>query len=447
MEPGICRTFTLTFDLLPHKENYVMKPAKLASIFALTVLCVGSIHSAAQTERVIHSFNGSGDGAIPFQGVIVDSSGALYTVGQVGGPYGYGTVVQLVPPSGAGPWTENILYSFTNGSDGGNPLTNLVMDSSGAIYGATEDGGALGCGTFYQLVPPAGGSGEWTENTLQDLACASNGYSAGPLFVVRDPTTGVIYGSVQSAGPFGGGWIYAMTPPSGGSGWTYTVIHDFNENPAASRYVYGCTPFEVIVAPAGRLYGVTDGCGAGGGTVYRLAPSSSGEWEITLIYTFGPGYSSSNGAYPLGLLLGSDGVLYGAAAGGLYGQGLIYSLTPPVGGGLSTETILHNFAATGDGNAPGPVTPGPGGTLYGETAGGGVNDTSCSPYPGCGTVYQLTPGSGGVWTEDILYEFSPTGGDANNPNLGPLVEHGGNLFGVTYYGGATGNGAVYEVHP
>jgi uncharacterized repeat protein (TIGR03803 family) len=444
MEPEISRTFTLTFDLLPHKENFVMKAAKLARIFALAVLlCVGSIRSAAQTERVIHSFNGSGDGSIPYQGVIVDSRGALYTAPVAGGSYGYGTVVQLVPPSGAGPWTENILYSFSNGSDGGNPLTNVVMDSSGALYGATEVGGALTCGTFYQLVPPAGGTGEWTETTLHDMACSGNGYSGVPLFIVRDPSTGVIYGGVQVGGPYGGGWIYEMAPPSGGSGWTYTVIHDFTDNPSAPGYVNGCTPFGLIVAPAGRLYGVNDGCGAGSGTVFRLAPSSSGGWNFTLIYSF----SGSDGDYPTDLLLGSGGVLYGAGGGGLYGQGVTYSLTPPAGGGSWTETILHNFAATGDGNVPGPLMPGPGGILYGATSGGGVNETSCSAYPGCGTVYRLTPGSGGVWTEDILYEFSPTGGDASNPNMGPLVEHGGNLFGVTYYGGATGNGAVYEVHP
>jgi uncharacterized repeat protein (TIGR03803 family) len=59
----------------------------------------------------------------------------------------------------------------------------------------------------------------------------------------------------------------------------------------------------------------------------------------------------------------------------------------------------------------------------------------------------LIPGSGGSWTETILHNFAPTGGDAINPNPGPLLERGGNLYGATYNGGTSNDGAVYAVHP
>jgi uncharacterized repeat protein (TIGR03803 family) len=59
----------------------------------------------------------------------------------------------------------------------------------------------------------------------------------------------------------------------------------------------------------------------------------------------------------------------------------------------------------------------------------------------------LIPGSGGFWTETILHNFTPTGGDAINPNPGVLLERGGNLYGTAYWGGADGDGAVYAIHP
>jgi uncharacterized repeat protein (TIGR03803 family) len=119
-----------------------------------------------------------------------------------------------------------------------------------------------------------------------------------------------------------------------------------------------------------------------------------------------------------------------------------------VAGGAWTETILHNFAATNDGNVPtAGVILGPGGVLYGSTPGGGSSESRCGFYNGCGTVFQLTPSSGGVWTETTLHNFASTGGDAINPNPGRLLLRSGALYGTSYNGGANNLGAVYAVHP
>jgi uncharacterized repeat protein (TIGR03803 family) len=431
------------------RKNIANTQRFLAKIVALS-LCMSATLAAAQTEGILHSFaGGTLDGSVPYTGLIADSSGSLYGTTDTAGPNGYGTVFQLVPPSGGGTWTENILYSFSNGSDGATPVTNLVMDSADVIYGATGNAGAFNCGTFFQLVPPTGG-GAWTENTLYNFPCAFEGGISGPGSIARDPSTGIIYGTVQNGGPFNGGWIYKMVPPASGGTWTNTVLHNFTTNPSAPGYANGCVPWTLILGPNGGLFGTASYCGVGGGTVYRLTPptGSGTSWNFALLYSFGSAVTSPNGYNPYGLVFGKGGVLYGTTtAGGGARYGTVYSLTPSGTGSPWNETIIHDFTGSPDGNYPlSGVILGPAGSLYGTTAGGGLSNTTCGAYPGCGTVFQLTPGSSG-WTETILHNFAPTGGDAINPNPGPLLQRGGNLYGVSYLGGASNDGAVYAVHP
>ena len=90
-----------------------------------------------------------------------------------------------------------------------------------------------------------------------------------------------------------------------------------------------------------------------------------------------------------------------------------------------------------------------GGWIYRLTppAAGGSSETRCGFYNGCGTIFQLTPSSGGVWTETVLQDFVSSGGDAINPNPGRLLLRSGTLYGASYQGGASNLGAVYAVHP
>jgi len=94
------------------------------------------------TERTLYHFSGGADGAQPYGGVTFDPSGNIYGVTRVGGAYSLGTVFQLTP-SGSG-WTENVLYSFQNGSDGEEPLAGLILDGAGNLYGTSSDGGTGG---------------------------------------------------------------------------------------------------------------------------------------------------------------------------------------------------------------------------------------------------------------------------------------------------------------
>jgi uncharacterized repeat protein (TIGR03803 family) len=70
----------------------------------------------------------------------MDSNGNLWGTTLVGGASGYGTVFELSPAAG-GTWTQKFLYSFQGGSDDGAfPFAGLTMDSSGNLYGTTWQG-------------------------------------------------------------------------------------------------------------------------------------------------------------------------------------------------------------------------------------------------------------------------------------------------------------------
>ena len=118
----------------------------------------------AQTETVLYTFTGSGDGGVPYAGLISDKDGNLYgTTTQYGnGPCtfpftGCGTIFELMPVNDSGnvQWTFKLLYTFQGGSDGADPSSDLVFDSSGNLYGTTAWGGTgcegTGCGTVFEL--------------------------------------------------------------------------------------------------------------------------------------------------------------------------------------------------------------------------------------------------------------------------------------------------------
>ena len=426
---------------------------KTMLLFTLaSMLFASATFAAAQTERILYSFTGgTGDGSDPYAGVTADSSGALYGALSEAGEFGDGVIYKLTPPSGSsGRWTESVIYAFTGGTDGGGPTSDLAIDSSGNLYGITNGGGSGNCGTVFQLVPPSGGT-TWTENTLYNFLCGSAGLSEEPGDVILDPSSGKLYGVAGYTGEFGGGYVYQLTPPASGGSWTYTVLHSFNNNSGTAGYAKGCDPWSLTLGRDGALYGTTIYCGAGGGVVYKLSPPSGGgtTWIEHVLYTFGAEGTSPNGYSPYGLVFGADGVLYGVTAlGGASGNGTVYSLTPAPSGEPWSQAILHNFGATADGNLPiAGVIFGPDGVLYGTTAGGGASETTCGFYQGCGTVFQLTPGSGGTYSETILHEFAATGGDAINPDPGRLLFLGGTLYGTSYQGGHLGLGGVFAVRP
>ena len=82
------------------------------------------------------SFNGA-NGSSPESGLAMDSSGNLYGTAYNGGASSDGTVFEVAQGTG----TLTTLASF-NGTNGSDPVTGLILDGSGNLYGAAEQGGA-----------------------------------------------------------------------------------------------------------------------------------------------------------------------------------------------------------------------------------------------------------------------------------------------------------------
>jgi uncharacterized repeat protein (TIGR03803 family) len=198
----------------------------------------------------------------------------------------------------------------------------------------------------------------------------------------------------------------------------------------------------LIVDASGNLYGTTFYGGAhGAGTVYKLTPGTSG-WTETVLHSFND--TGVDGFWPNDrVTMDGSGNLYGTTFfGGAFGVGIVFELSPGTGGGW-TEKTLHNFSAgSGDGTYPHTsLVFDAAGNLYGTTAGGGAN--------GYGAVFELSPTVGGVWNETV-YSFSST--DGAGPYGALVFDAAGNLYGTTYNGGAStaclyGCGTVYELSP
>src|ERR1700722_13814134 len=361
---------------------------------ALITAVAASTPAAAQQETILHSFGSSTpDGIVPEADLIIDSSGNLYGTAVQGGtgscPGGpvCGNVFELSPKAGGG-WTEKILHQFTNnGKDGYQPRTALVMDSAGNLYGTTAAGGAHGFGTVFELTPKAGGL--WIEKVLFSFYLQTGGLPYGGLIL---DAAGNLYGTTSDGGSYHNtcGTVFELKHSSAGV-WTQKVLHVFNLDG-----VDGCSPeAHLIFDSAGNLYGTTsDGGAEYGGVVYQLTPGSGGSWSETLLHSFNDDDLNGSSLYG-GLVEDAAGNLYGTTAGGGTGScpngtdcGTVFELSPSTGGSWNW-TLLYSFAGNPDGGAPfAGLVFDSAGSLYGTTAGGGPYSNGAL---GGGTVFELTP--------------------------------------------------------
>jgi uncharacterized repeat protein (TIGR03803 family) len=415
----------------------------------LAALLLAATFATAQNMTILHSFNDTNNNStdlnIPEAPLIADHAGNLYGTTISGGTSKYdGGVFEISPPAAlGGPWTETILYNFSGGTDGTMPVGGLVMDANGALYGTTSEGGTGLYGTVFQLSPPAVQGGAWTETILFSFDKGNDG--GGPVSSLVFDKSGNLYGTASSGGSGAGGVIFELSPPAiSGDPWTETVLYSFV---AAKKSVTGCEPeASLLPAQSGAFYGTTIGCGAnGGGVAYELSPPaiSGGAWTYSVIHVFGFANGTGDGNYPTAnLIAGKGGVLYGTTQeGGTDGLGTVYSLTPPTTkGGAWTESVLHIFTNT-DGAFPvGGLNLTANGTLYGTTCCGGSNIV--------GNIFKLTPPtvSGGSWTFTTLYNCTNATTSPSFPWASMLLINGA-LYGTSHSGGPNNDGTVFKFIP
>jgi len=210
---------------------------------------------ASGNVTVLYSFTGGADGSEPRAALIRDAAGNLYgTTFLGGGQYPYGVVFKLDTKG-----KETVLYTFTGGTDGGNPTADLVGDAAGNLYGTTDYGGSgqgeNGFGVIFELNK----SGD--EQSLYQFTGGADG--ADPIAgLVRDPA-GNLYGTDTEGGAYGYGTLFELHKSG-----KLTLPHSF------CKLCDGAEPIGDLIRDAvGNLYGTTaQGGPSGYGTVFKITP-------------------------------------------------------------------------------------------------------------------------------------------------------------------------------
>ncbi len=378
---------------------------------------------ARDAEKILYAFTGLTDGGYPYAGPILDSKGNLYGTTYNGGTSYCGTVFELIPSS-SGTWTEQVLYSFTGCTgatqDGSQPFGGLVFDKKGNLYGTTLNGGNSFAGTVFELSPESNGT--WTEKVLYNF---TGGIDGGyPEFGLTLDAVGNLYGITYAGGAKGFGSVFELAMGSNGT-WSEKTLYSFT---GGNDGAYpGCSlTFDTV----GNLYGTTQFGGVHDyGVVFELSRSTDA-WKEEVIHAFTGG---AGGASPnAGVVLDKAGNVYAEATFS------VLELSP-VPGGTWTAASLHDFTGGSDGaSAYGALTTDNAGNLYGMTYSGGKHR---------GTVFELSPGQNGAWTETILHSFTG-GSDGQFPYFNYLsIDASGRVYGTTQAGGPSNQGVVFQITP
>lgn len=264
---------------------------------------------AKETETLMHTYVKSQDGC-PTGNLTVDPSGNVFGVTQDGGANGWGSIVEFVPSDSG--WTENILYSFTGGGDGGAPYSELVRDNNGNFYGTASACASNCAGTAFELSPSDSG---WTYHVLHIFKGGKDG--GQPVAALTFDAEGNLYGATSGWGSKPGGTVFRLSP-SGGS-WKFSTLATMtgSDGPVAA----------LTLDATGHIYGTNFMDGADGyGSVFSLTKTAKG-WKYRTLHDFTGG---ADGGYPGGgVTLDATGDLYGTAVlGGANNQGVIYRIKP-----------------------------------------------------------------------------------------------------------------------
>ncbi len=391
---------------------------RFSKFVCITVLfCVAvAIASPAQTLTTLYTFlcsqQNCPDGQFPYAGLVQGTDGNFYGTTTEGGATANGTVFKITPGG-----DFSLLYSFCPEglpcTDGQTPYAGLVQGTDGNFYGTTYYGGAYKQGAIFKITPSG------TLTTLYSFCaggfpCADG---ANPNAGLVQGTDGYFYGVTYDGGTSGGNCGIA------GCGTFFkidaegvlTTLHLFNGADGSGLMS------TLIQANDGNFYGTAPAGGAyGQGTVFKVTPSGT----PTTLYSFCSLAQCADGADPeAGLVQATDGNFYGTTRVGGTGSshGTVFKITPD-----GTLTTLHSFSVIdGDGPVAG-LTQATDGNLYGTTYGGG-------PTEG-GTIFKITPQP--PFTLTTLYSFCSQSGcaDGERPRATLLEATDGNFYGTTEYG-------------
>ena len=385
---------------------------------------VFKIRPDGTSYTVIHSFNGLA-GQSPQGGLLIGSDGILYGTTPGGGSINLGTVFKL-NRDGTG---FGVLHNFAGfGVDGALPQAALLQAGDGWLYGSTQYGGSNNCGTIFKVSTNGlGYSG------VHDFSGPDGQAPYGKLLQGLD---GALYGTTYQGGISNLGTIFKINPDGNG----HTVLHGFTKTRVGSPYDGFNPKAGLVQALDGTLYGTTESGGGSAknqfGTVFKINPDGSGMAIVASFTSTGWPYGHNPRCE---LVLSGDGTtLFGTTSTSLGGGGIVFIVNTDG----SNFNPLHGFDTSGNGGTypSGGVVQDSEGNLFGVTSQGGSN--------GVGIVFKVVPSPLPTYSEfDMLYSFTPSGGDANYP-LGKLVQDSnGIIYGVASAGGTNGCGALFKINP
>ena len=366
-------------------DRYILQ--NLGAIALLMTLAMPAVTWAAPTLTTLATFNGT-DGNEPSSALVRDTSGNLYGTTMYGGSNNEGTVFEL-PAGGSTPQT---LLNFTAPYSEPFTETSLLIDSKGNLFGTTPSGGSGG----YAFEIAAG------NRSISTLATFN--YSTG------SPQSAL---SADSAGNF-----YGTTSGGANNGIVYKIAASTNtfSTLASIPSAMGQSLSNVAFDSNGNLFGTTQTGGTGGyGTLFEIAAGTN---TVSTIESF----NKTNGAGPNpGLTFDGKGNLFGTTnAGGTYNDGTVFEILSGTNS-LKTIASFSSIDVSNSGTAPyAGVLLDAKGNIFGTTAGGGPS--------GEGTIFEIAAGTNAITT---LANFN--GSNGGSPEGGLVADSSGNLFGTTLY--------------
>jgi len=371
------------------------------------------------TASTLYSFSGGTDGAMPMYGVIQGIDGNLYGVTYGNVLAGSAGTIFRVSPSDKS-FVNLSTFTGLNGEFYGSG--GMVADASGNLYGATLYSAQYETDDIHEAVFKIDSSGAFS--TFAELPSTSGSYSTAPLIQGSD---GNFYGTTQLDGASGIGTAIQITPTG-----TVNVLHTF-----AGTGDGGQPGGALVEGPDGNLYGTTDGDATltaengANGTFFRITPAG----VLTTLHIFN---GTTDGAYPNGIYLASDGNFYGTTmSGGTNSNGVFYRI-----GSSGDLTVLYNFGASaGDAqSAQAGVIQASDGNIYGTSVSGGENSNGAvfkiAFSPSLDAPVKVTPSAAKIALgESVTLQWSVSNAFSKSAqvcvaNITPITTKAGDWKGV-----------------
>lgn len=386
---------------------------------------ISKYEAATNTLSAVYAYPNEGYSPALQGAPIQASNGRIYAMTNRGGRFGYGTIF-TIDASGA---NYRKIHEFDSVNNGADPRGALLQASNGLLYGLTLSGGNTGQGVLFSFDPV---SENFTKlhDFLNDATTKEGERPFGNLIEYNSK----LYGMLSGGGDNSIGTIFSVNLDGTG----FTKLHDFIN---AGAVLEGARPFGSLFKASDNIfYGMTNQGGAstptsprneGYGIIFSFDPSTN---TFTKRFDFTSTLATS-GRSPYGSFMeGTNGLLYGLTyGGGAFSHGTICSFNRTT----NAHAIVHNFRNITNflfGRSPSGslIQEAVSGRLFGLTSSGGTI--------GVGTLFSIAPDGTGF---TVNHNFAIPDGSTPFGTLCQLSN--GDIWGLANYGGVGGGGTVYSV--